>query len=324
MTVPSRSTFIRLTVAVLLTAAIIWRAHPSQVAEAFGRVSSGTGWIAIAIALVAIDRALTAWRWLALLRGVDSVRGVSTAAILRVFFVSTFVGTFLGPISAGGDALRAYGLARENVRATDSIASILMDRLLGVLSLLAVTAAGLLLARDLLHDTRVRIALAAAAAGCVVGVVAIYSESAARFFSAAAARVPSAKMARLGSGLVDAVRAYSKRHLALASVLAASIAVQVLRVMQAYALGRALGLGADWTAYAAFVPLILLVMLLPITFFGLGTSQLAFELFTRVGVPLADTVALSFLFLGLGILGNLPGALLYIAGKPERDRSAAS
>ena len=35
---------------------------------------------------------------------------------MRIFFVSTFVGTFL-PASVGGDAVRAYSLARLNVAA---------------------------------------------------------------------------------------------------------------------------------------------------------------------------------------------------------------
>jgi hypothetical protein len=98
----------------------------------------------------------------------------------------------------------------------------------------------------------------------------------------------------------------------LANVLAGSVAVQLLRILQAYALGRSLGLVPPFTAYFAFVPIILLVMLLPITIYGLGTSQLAFTaLFARAGVPAGQAVALSLLFVGLGLVGNLPGAFLY-------------
>ena len=61
-------------------------------------------------------------------------------------------------------------------------------------------------------------------------------------------------------------------------------------------------------------------MQVPITISGLGTSQLMFELFFgRVGVPAAQAVALSILFLALGVLGSLPGGILYLIGgvKPE-------
>jgi hypothetical protein len=89
----------------------------------------------------------------------------------------------------------------------------------------------------------------------------------------------------------------------------------VLRVVQAYFLGRALGISAPIGVYFAFIPLILLVMLLPVTVNGIGTSQAAFVwLFSRVGVPAPQSFALSVLFVALGIVGNLPGALLYARG----------
>ena len=105
----------------------------------------------------------------------------------------------------------------------------------------------------------------------------------------------------------------------LSAVLACSLAVQFLRIVQAYSLGRGLGIDVPLTAYVAFIPLILLVMLLPVTFNGIGTSQVAFVwFFARAGVPAASAFALSVLFVALGIIGNLPGGLLYAFGRRER------
>ena len=103
-------------------------------------------------------------------------------------------------------------------------------------------------------------------------------------------------------------------------MLAGSLAVQALRVLQAFCLGRSLGIDAPLAAYFAFIPLILLIMLLPITINGLGTSQAAFVwFFSRAGVSSAAAFALSVLFVALGIVGNLPGAVLYAAGSREPD-----
>jgi glycosyltransferase 2 family protein len=83
--------------------------------------------------------------------------------------------------------------------------------------------------------------------------------------------------------------------------------------VQAYYLGRALGIVADLDIYFAFVPVILLIMLLPVTVNGIGTSQAAFVwFFARAGVPAASAFALSVLFVALGIVGNLPGGLLFL------------
>jgi hypothetical protein len=88
--------------------------------------------------------------------------------------------------------------------------------------------------------------------------------------------------------------------------------VQILRIVQAYFLGRALGIEAGLDTYFAFIPIILIVMLLPITMNGLGTSQATFVLFfAAAGVPAPGAFALSVLFVALGIVGNLPGGILW-------------
>jgi hypothetical protein len=122
---------------------------------------------------------------------------------------------------------------------------------------------------------------------------------------------------------MDAVRRYDHHHRALAGVLALSIVVQLLRVVQAYCLGRALDLTQPMTVYFAVIPVITLVMQIPITVAGLGTTQYAFELmFGRVGVPAHVTFALSMLFLALGTLGTLPGGLLYALTRPASKDAA--
>jgi hypothetical protein len=100
--------------------------------------------------------------------------------------------------------------------------------------------------------------------------------------------------------------------------------VQILRIVQAYCLGRSLGIAVGVAAYFAFIPVILLIMLLPITVNGLGTSQAAFVwFFARAGVPNAPAFALSLLFVGLGIVGNLPGGVLYALSSGRARGSAA-
>lgn len=102
----------------------------------------------------------------------------------------------------------------------------------------------------------------------------------------------------------------------LAWVLVASVAVQVIRVLQAYLLGRSLGIDAPLLSYFAFVPVIVLAMQAPISIAGLGVGQVGFVwCFRRVAVPDAAALALSVLFIGLGVVGSLPGAIPYVWGK---------
>ena len=115
---------------------------------------------------------------------------------------------------------------------------------------------------------------------------------------------------------MESIQRYATHHAQLAKVLVGSVAVQALRILQAYYLGRSLGIEASLSTYFAFLPLILLVMLLPVTVSGLGTGQAAFLwFFSRAGVPAAAAFALSMLYIGLGIVGNLPGGILYATSR---------
>lgn len=318
MRLPSAGAFTRLAVAAVLTAYVLWKSDPVAV----GAALAAADWrlIGIAVLLVLADRALMAYRWVGLLCIVPAPRRPPLADLMRIFFVSTFVGTFL-PASVGGDAVRAYAVSKLNVGGGDAIASVLMDRMLGVASLLLMAAAGLLIARDLASNPAIVAALVATAALCVLTLVVIFSSGAAAVLARIVARLPAAAR-ELATRVLESVRRYAAHHRPLGQVFAGSIGVQVLRIVQAIFLGLGLGISAPASAYFAFVPLILLVMLLPVTVNGIGTSQAAFVwFFGRAGVSPADAFALSVLFVALGIVGNLPGAVLYVSSSgPSRVR----
>jgi glycosyltransferase 2 family protein len=266
---------VRLLVAAGLTAFILWKIHPAQV----WRATTGADWrwILAAVLLVLIDRALNAYRWLVLLRPLSSTSHVPLWPIMRIFFVSTFVGTFL-PAGVGDAAVRAYSLARLDVPAAAAIASVFMDRMLGVLSILIMAAVGLVFARDLATQPVVVVALLVTLGACLATAAVLFSRSAADLASVVLRLSPSRRLERIGRSLLDAVRSYATSHRELLNVLAGSLGVQVLRIVQAWFLGLSLGVAAPAGAYFAFIPLILLVMLVPVSIYGIGTSQLAFLL----------------------------------------------
>jgi len=310
---------LRLVVAAGLTAYILWKSQPRLVLAA----AAGADWrpMTLAVLLVLVDRALMACRWVLLLSVVDGPTRPPLAAVMRIFFVSTFVGTFL-PASIGGDAVRAYSLARLNVRGGDAVASVFMDRMLGVASILLMALVGLLLVRDLAGNWTIVGSLAVAAAGCVVTLLLVFSARTAAAASFLIGRLPGA-LQHAGHRVLESIRRYAPFHRQLANVLVCSIAVQALRIVQAYYLGRGLGLNVALGMYFAFIPLILLVMLLPITFNGIGTSQAAFVwFFARVGVEAPSAFALSVIFVALGVVGNLPGGVLYVVGRKAVARTA--
>jgi uncharacterized protein (TIRG00374 family) len=273
--------------------------------------------------LVFVDRALMALRWIDLLVALAPGSRPPLTAVLRVFFVSSFISNFVPSVAS--DMYRAYALSRYDVHLAESTASVLMDRALGVLSVVIVGAAALPFARDIAAERSLIAALGLVFAVCAVAAAVIFSERAADLVRATSARIPVNALQRASDALVDAVCRYSKHHREMIRVLIMSVIVQVIRVIQAWCLGVALGIDLPLLTYFVFIPVIVLIMQLPITINGLGTTQGAFAfLFVPQGAGREQVFALSVLFLALGIVGTLPGGVLYAMSPPSPEASRAS
>ncbi len=184
-------------------------------------------------------------------------------------------------------------LSKHGVPIGDSMASVFVDRMLGVLSLLLMALVSVTLARDLASERAIIVGLAMTATVVRGGRPARVQQPTEAVAESLLARLPRESIRRVPAQILASIRRYAHHRGALIHVLAASVAVQVLRVLQAYYLGVAMGLPHSLQVYFAFVPLILLIMLLPITVNGLGTSQAAFVwLFGRVQTPCARGIRL--------------------------------
>jgi uncharacterized membrane protein YbhN (UPF0104 family) len=161
--------------------------------------------------------------------------------------------------------------------------------------------------------------LVVASVGCAFAAVVVFSERAGAAILGTVGLVPIAGLRRITAALTEAVRRYASHHAELLRVLVMSVIVQAIRVLQAWCLGEALGIELPLLTYFALVPVILMIMQLPITPNGLGTTQVAFvAFFGASGAPVAPVIALSVLFLVLGVAGSLPGGVLYALGSAER------
>ena len=182
--------------------------------------------------------------------------------------------------------------------------------MLGVASLLLMGVAGLFLARDLVSNASVVASLAVTAAACALTMAIVFSERGA--WAAASRASCRVSWQAPGRGVIGSVQRYAGTTGSCSCACCSRPSpCRCCGSLQAYCLGRALGITAGLSVYFAFVPLILLVMLLPVTINGLGTSQARFVwFFARAGVAAPPAFALSVLFVGLGMVGNLPGACL--------------
>ncbi|HWI17741.1 MAG TPA: lysylphosphatidylglycerol synthase transmembrane domain-containing protein [Vicinamibacterales bacterium] len=261
--------------------------------------------------LVAIDRAVMILRWILLLRA--RAIPVTTGEATRLFLVSSFVGSFL-PSGVGADAARAYGLSRDSASGSDAVASVAVDRLLGVLSLVVMAVVGVIAWSPAERsDWWIVAAIVVLAGACGA---AFWADELLRWI------IPNHRHERFLTRklltLADAVGRYRGHRGALLHVMAWSMAVQMLRVTQAYLLGLGLGMTVPYAYFLLFMPLGLLLLLLPISVSGFGVPQAGFVwMLQPAGVPDIQSFALSTLIVLTGLAGNLPGLLLWLRQRRE-------
>jgi uncharacterized membrane protein YbhN (UPF0104 family) len=304
-----RSTLIRLFVTAAILAYLATRIDMAEAALAVGAIRRPH--LLAVLGLVAIDRAVMILRWILLLRA--SGIAITTRNATRLFLVSSFVGSFL-PAGVGADAARAYGLARESTTGSEALASVAVDRLLGVLSLVAMGAVGVIAwAPDGRGDWRIATAVIVMAGACVA---VFWADHWLRWL------VPTHRhegaVTRRVLRLSDAVSRYRNRRGVLVHVMAWSLVVQLLRITQAYILALGLGMSVPFSYFVLFMPIGLLMLLLPISISGFGLPQgVIVWLLRPMGVPYSSSFALSTLIVLTGLAGNLPGLWLWLRSRRE-------
>jgi glycosyltransferase 2 family protein len=268
------------------------------------------------LALVGVDRLVTIARWLVLLRASGAPIAMKSAA--WIYLVSSFIGGFL-PAGVGADAMRAYVLTTRTAEGHEAIASVAVDRLLGLLSIVAMGLLGAALwTRQ--QDAALQQAAAIAALLVVAGAVGIlWADRAVRLALPTGWQTSRAGLRLLG--LTDALGRYRGRRQALFLVLVLSFVVQVLRILQAYLLGQGIGIDVPFSYYLLFMPIGLLMLLLPISVSGFGLPQgVIVWLLRPQGVPESAAFALSTLIVLTGIIGNVPGMWLYLRSRSDERR----
>jgi uncharacterized protein (TIRG00374 family) len=305
---------------VLLTIAIIaylLRGFDLQAAKAALNRFSAVA-VEQTLLLIAIDRAIMFWRWLILIRAVSSA---PTAQLARIFFVSSFLGSFL-PSGVGGDAARAFQVGRQTGQVGGAIASVVVDRWLGLLAVGISGCVGVLVSLAAVPGPLRALTIVMTVLLMVGGVATLYADRIADRILPA--HGDGGRLSHAIRRLSSALAAYRRYPRDLWIVGALSLAVQAVRITLAWAIGSGLGITLPFSYYWVFMPLNILIILLPLSLGGFGLPQgtMVWTL-GPLGVAPTEAFLLSLLFVLAGVVGNLPGALLYALGSRRASQTGA-
>src|SRR5581483_6024198 len=107
-----------------------------------------------------------------------------------------------------------------------------------------------------------------------------------------------------------------RRPLATAEVIGAGVIYQLAIVAACVFAARAIDIDVGPTALLAFVPVVAIIQVLPVSVGGLGVREGAFVLFLQpLGVPAAQAIALGLAMYALHLIPSLLGAPSFAIGR---------
>lgn len=265
---------------------------------------------------------LMASRWKLLL----SQQGLCPS--IREVFALSMIGALFNTIIPGtvsGDVVKAYYVSIQYPeKRTRAVTTILLDRVVGLTSLLILSAvAGAWNFGRITHNGKVAalywtVVVAALTGVAVPAVVGLMSGRFVKVSEGLAQRFP---MLRPAVQAVYAMAVFYKSPFTLAVAFFISFAGQFLTCFTLYVIGLSLGAQSIPVAQLLFVvPLGLTAMALPIAPAGLGVGQVVFyslfsDLFPGAGPIGASMVTI---YQAVYVLVSLTGIIFYIAERPMR------
>ncbi|HUR35523.1 MAG TPA: lysylphosphatidylglycerol synthase transmembrane domain-containing protein [Vicinamibacterales bacterium] len=274
-------------------------------------------WLAAALVLWTLNVAASTWRWHLLLEA-QQVR-MPRRTLFGSFLVANFFNNFL-PSNIGGDVIRIRDTAPAARSTALAATVVLVDRGLGLMGLVLISAMGASLAVGLhgqgvlpIWPSWLWLGFVVSAA---VAVPAMYApEGLGRLLKPLTFLHPEWVESQIRH-LTGTLSRFRDKPSSLIGCFGGAVLVQALIVAFYLAVVYALHIPVKAQDLAVIVPLSLIVQMLPVSLNGFGVREATFSFyFTRVGLPIESAVLLSLVAAGITMLHSLSGAAVYVTRK---------
>lgn len=281
--------------------------------------TASIAWLVAALALYFVMVLISAWRWGLLLR-VQRVEA-SFGMLLNSFLVATFFNNFL-PSNIGGDVIRIRDTARAAKSRTLATTVVLLDRGLGLLGLVFVSALGASLASarsEAVGPIGPGILWLVFASGVAATVaMVVLPHGLGRLLRPLEALHQEWVRERIDR-LTDALHRFRAAPQSLVLGFIGAILVQMTIVLFYAAVARALAVPVPFAHLAILIPLSFIVQMLPISVNGFGVREGLFTFyFAQLHLPAESALALSFVSAALIMLFSTSGAAAYLVRRGQR------
>jgi len=303
-----RSRLLRGGVSIALILFLLTRIGPEQLLDTLRGVDFTMLGLAVLVFLICNMVNVYKWRLIILVQGSPAPYFYLTA----LYYIGLFFNNFL-PSNIGGDVVKAWKLSKLTGKPADAASSVVLDRVSSTLGILILAVVPALLELRLLGAGLTAAVLSMfVLALLVIGFFA--SERAVRRLS----RFPILRKDLMGM----------RRHLKefyyslyrfrghkgmLVTLMVSSLIYQALHILTIYLVALSLGIDLPLAYFFLFIPVVMVVALIPVSLNGVGMREGAWVLlFGQVGLSSAEAFSMSILsFLVMAVV-SLAGGVFYL------------
>jgi len=271
-------------------------------------------WVALAFSLHIFGLLISAYRWQILARAQGDE--VPLFYLVKSYLVGTFFNNFL-PTRFGGDVVRIWDGSKYSQSVLKSSAIVVVERATGLVVLFLFALLASLFRLDMARRIPVIWVSLLVGLGGLFLAVFFLSPPAGRLISRLPDQGFPGRLKVKVLGFREIILAYRHRPALFRQALAWALLLQLNVILYYFLIGRAFNLRVAFLDYFIFIPIVLLIQIIPVTIGGLGLREGAYiALFLYYGVAAQTAVSFSLVAdLAIGLLVGLIGGIIYVTRK---------
>jgi len=270
-------------------------------------------WILLSFSLHSLGLLISAIRWQILIQAQgDSVPMIFLA---KSYLVGTFFNNFL-PTRFGGDVVRIWDGSRYSQTILKSSAIVLVERLTGIIVLLGFAFTSSLFRLDMTGKVPVIwVSLIISFLG-LTAIAVFFMPYTTRILKIIPDKGILTKVKQKILEFRGIVFKYKKKKQQLLKAFFWAFLLQVNVILHYFLIGKALHLNISLLDYFIFIPIVLLILIIPITINGLGLREGSYiEIFKFYGISANVAFSFSLIDVVFGIILGIVGGIIYVTRK---------
>jgi uncharacterized protein (TIRG00374 family) len=278
--------------------------------------STRVAYLPLAVAASFAVTWLMAYRWGVIL----SVRGhrIRTRRLFAYYLIGIFFMNFVPGGGVSGDVARLIYVDREVRDKAFALSTLVYERLVGLFTLLLIGLAATTASRAYGQAGRIIYQCEAVLGLAFIATAALASEYVssrlARFVKSMGARLKAERAGQAAGRTIEAISELRRHHGMLLRTLGLSVLIRAVWGFGCFVVARAMGLPLGLPVLFAFISLVDLIRMLPISIGGLGVREwVMIVLFASVGISREQALTFSILAFAPIYLNAVAGGLVYIS-----------